>query len=413
MSSPESPSETPGELPAAVKKVSVEGKTSPLYLLGTAHVSRKSVEEVEQTLNALRPEMVGVELCASRLSTIDQRDAWQKLDIFQVIKQGKAGLLLSSLLLTSFQKRIGEELGVEPGAEMKQAIQWARANDAEILLIDRDVQVTLRRTWAQLGMFTRIKAMFQLIASFFMGASIEEADIEALKEEGQLEDMLASLAKSFPEVKSSLIDERDIYMAETLRQALADPYARTANGVVAVIGAGHLPGITEALGQPAKAPDPIDELKQVPPPTLWPRLLKWGIPLLILALIVFGFWRAGLEHSLESLGIWVVINGALAALGVVIALGHPLTVLAAFIAAPLTSLNPMVAAGWVAGLVQAWLKRPTVRDLEDLPEALNSVRGFWTNPVTRILLVAALANLGSMFGTFLGGTWVAARVLGQ
>jgi pheromone shutdown protein TraB len=175
-----------------------------------------------------------------------------------------------------------------------------------------------------------------------------------------------------------------------------------------VLGAAHVPGVLREIHRDR----PLDPLLTLPTPPLWPKVVKWGIPLAIVGVLVYGFLRGGLEHFLGDVGIWVLVNGALAALGAAIALGHPLTVIAAFVAAPLTSLNPMIAAGWVSGLVQAVVRRPTVGDLEGLPEAITSVRGFWTNPVTRILLVVALSNVGSMLGTFISGTWIVGRSAG-
>jgi pheromone shutdown-related protein TraB len=213
--------------------------------------------------------------------------------------------------------------------------------------------------------------------------------------------MLGLLAREFPGVKGTLIDERDIYLSQKIRNAEGQT-------IVAVLGAGHVPGILKAIGEDI----PLGPLEQQPTPSFWPQVLKWGIPAAIVGLIAYGFFKDGAQHSLESMTIWVLVNGTFSALGALIALAHPLTILTAFVAAPLTSLNPMIAAGWVSGLVQAIIKKPTVEDLENLPEAITTVKGFWTNPVSRILLVVVLSNLGSTLGTIIGGGWIAGRSLG-
>lgn len=376
-----------------------EGVRRELALVGTAHVSRHSVDDVRATIEAFEPDTVCVELCEARYRNIVDKAAWRKLDIFKVLREGKAPLLLSSLLMTSFQRRIAEELGVEPGAEMVEGIEQAKARGAELVLADRDIQVTLRRTWAGLGFFQKLRMLGQMLGGVLFAHEIDEETIEKLKEEEELHGMLDSLAEAFPDVKSTLIDERDVYLAQKIRAA-------EGKRIVAVVGAGHVRGITQHLQQEQS----VAPLEQVPSPSWLPKFLKWAIPALVLGLIGYGFVRGGAEQSLETILIWFLVNGTLSALGTALALGHPLSVVSAFLAAPLTSLNPFIAAGWVAGLVQAWIKRPTVEDLEDLPRAITTVRGFWSNPVSRVLLVVVFANLGSSLGTFIGGSWIAARL---
>jgi pheromone shutdown-related protein TraB len=371
-----------------------------ILLLGTAHVSKRSVADVARAVEELQPDTIAVELCEARYRNLTDREAWRRLDVFKVLREGKAPLLLSSLVMTSFQRRIAKELGVTPGAEMLEAIERAKEKDLPIELIDRDIQVTLRRTWSRLGWWSKLKLMAQLVGSLFVGQEIDEEMIEKLKEEEELAGLLEAMAAALPQVKSTLIDERDRYMAQRLRQT-------GGRRVLAVVGAGHLAGIAANLD----AASDLAELERVPPRSWAPRLVAWLIPLAIVALLVVGFLRGGLEESMTSVALWVLVNGTLAALGALAAFGHPLTIAAAFVAAPITSLNPLIAAGWVAGLVQAWIHRPTVSDLEDLPEDITTLKGFWGNSVSRILLVVVLANLGSMLGTFVAGGWIAARTL--
>ncbi|MCP4714736.1 MAG: TraB family protein, partial [Deltaproteobacteria bacterium] len=243
------------------------------------------------------------------------------------------------------------------------------------------------------------KMMVQLLAGLLVSEKIDEDLVENMKKQDQLETIMETFAKAFPEVKKRLIDERDIFLARKIRQA-------PGKTVVAIVGAGHVPGIIKNID----IDTPLEPLMQVPPKSLVPHVLKWGIPAVIAFLMVLGFFKGGAQYGMESIYIWVLVNGALAGIGAALALAHPLTIVASFIGAPLTSLNPMIAAGWVAGLVQAWVKKPTVSDFEDLPNAITTVRGFWSNPVSKILLVVALANLGSSLGTFISGSWIAARM---
>ena len=385
-------------LPASTRLVEVAGKT--VYLVGTAHVSRQSVEDVRKTIEQVRPDTVCVELCQSRYANITNREQWRKTNVVRIIRDGKAMLLLTSLIMTSFQRRIGKELGVMPGAEMVEAIEQAKKHDLRLALVDREVQVTLKRTWGRLGFGSKFKMVFQLVASLFVVERVDPKMIEEIKQGEKLTDMLDMLAHEFPLVKGTLIDERDVFLAQKIRDT-------EGNKIVAVVGAGHVPGILEEIQKETS----LEPYLAIPKPSLWPQLMKWGIPALIVSLLVYGFYTAGVEHSIGSIYIWVLVNGVLSALGAALALGHPITVASAFFAAPLTSLNPMIAAGWVAGLVQAFIKKPTVEDLENLPEAITSVRGFWQNSVSRILLVVALSNLGSSLGTFISTGWIAARLV--
>jgi len=383
-------------LPARVRKVRVDGKE--VYLVGTAHVSKESVEDVRTTVEAVQPATVCVELCEARHKAIVQREAWKQMDIFKVLREKKALFLLAQLIMSSFYRRLGDQLGVQPGAEMIEGIRQAEIHGAELVLADRDIQVTLKRVWGYLGFWNKLKMIVHLVGSLFITEKVDAEMIEEMKKGDQLENVLKDFAEAFPEVKKRLLDERDIYLAQKIRHAPGEK-------IVAVIGAAHVPGIEDHIGQD----ESLDPLLETPPKSVAPTLLKWGIPLLIVFLLVFGFLKGGTTHSMESIYIWFLVNGILSALGAAAAFAHPLTIASAFFGAPLTSLNPMIAAGWVAGMVQAWVKKPTVTDLEDLPNAISTVKGFWTNPVSRILLVVVLANVGSSLGTFIAGGWIAMR----
>jgi len=388
--------QTAEDLPQNLQHVRLQDRD--VYLLGTAHISQQSVEDVRSAAQRLHPDTICVELCPSRYQSIVQRDAWRQMNIFRVIKENKALFLLLQLVLTVFYRKLGEKLGVEPGAEMKEGVRQSELTGARLVLADRDVNITLKRVWGHLSLWHKCKLFFQLAAGLFVREQVDEELIEELKSKDQLEVIMEGVAKSYPEIKRRLIDERDLYIAHKIRHAPGDT-------VLAVVGAGHVQGIADNLHREID----VAPLLEMPARSVWPAVFKWGIPGVIVALLVLGFFTGGTQHSVESVSIWILVNGVFSALAVSIALAHPLTILSAFIAAPVTSLNPTIAAGWVAGLVQTWIKKPTVADLENLPKALTSLRVFWINPLCRILLVVVLANLGSSLGTFIAGGWIAAR----
>jgi pheromone shutdown-related protein TraB len=383
-------------LPSSATTVELEGKT--IHIVGTAHVSAKSVQDVRDTVAAVRPDTIAIELCEPRYQGLVRKAAWRDTNLFQVIRQGKATFLLAQLAMQSFYRRLGKQLEVEPGAEMMAAAACAEETGARLELIDRRIDITLKRVWRHLGFWQRIKLFGTMVEALFSSDEIGGGDIEALKQQDQLEAMMGEMGRAFPEIKKRLIDERDIYLAQKLRAA-------PGRCIVAVVGAGHVPGMLRSI----QAPAPLEELDRLPPPSRWARIWPWLIPVAVVALIAWGFLQGGAERGVDSILIWIGVNGALSALGAALALAHPLAVLSAFVAAPLTSLNPTIAAGWVAGLVQAWARPPSVGDFESLPEALETLRGFFLNPVVRILLVVVMANIGSSIGTFVAIPWIAAR----
>ncbi len=360
-----------------------------VILVGTAHVSRESAQQVSHTIQKEKPDTVCVELCQSRYQSIRQKEIWQETDIVKVIKEKKSFLLLSNLLLASFQKRIAKKFDIHPGAEMIKAIETAEEEGAEIHLADRDIRTTLARTWRAMGLWSKIKLMFQLILSLGEVEDIKEEDIEKMKQEDVLESLLAEVGKSLPALKDILIDERDQYLAAKIRNA-------PGKKIVAVVGAGHVQGIKKYWNTDIN----IQELERLPPKKKTTGILKWLIPGAIMAMFMAGFFYGGSKAGKDMLIWWVAANAILAGLGAIIALAHPATIISSMLAAPLTSLNPMIAAGWVSGLVEAFSRKPKVKDLETLADDILSVRGFWRNKVTRILLVVVFTNLGSSIGTF-------------
>jgi pheromone shutdown-related protein TraB len=361
-----------------------------ITLVGTAHVSRESADQVSRVILRGRPDTVAVELCDSRYQALTKKKQWENTDLIKVIREKKAFLLLSNLMLSSFQKRIGEKLGIRPGEEMLSAIGAAEEVGARIYLADRDVRITLARAWRLMGWWKRISLLFHLIAPAASGIDgITQEEVEKMKQKDVLDALLTEMGEKLPELRRILIDERDQYLVHKLRAAPGD-------NIVAVVGAGHVSGIH------AHWNDAIDvhELEKVPPKGKWATILKWGIPALIVGLMLAGFFKAGAAAGAEMIKWWVLANALFAGLGAAVALGRPLTVLSAVVASPLTSINPMIAAGWVAGLVEAFLGKPKVKDFESLPDDIISARGFWKNKITRILLVVVFTNVGSSVGTF-------------
>jgi pheromone shutdown-related protein TraB len=360
-----------------------------ITLVGTAHVSRESTELVRSVIEAEQPDTVCVELCQSRYQSISQRDRWLNMDIIKVIKEKKSFLLLSNLLLASFQKRIADKLDVKPGQEMIQAMESAEAAGAEIHLADRDIRTTLLRTWRGMGLWAKLKLVFQLMLSMGDVDDIDAETVEEMKRQDVLESILSEVGKSMPTLRHTLIDERDRYLTEKIRTA-------PGKKIIAVVGAGHVPGIKKYWDQEIQ----LDSLESLPPSGNMGKILKWGLPSAILALFIWGFFNGGTQAGSDMILWWIAANGILAGIGALVAMGHPLTILSSVLAAPLTSLNPMIAAGWVSGLVEAFSRKPRVMDFESLPIDITSIKGFWKNKVTRILLVVVFTNLGSALGTF-------------
>jgi pheromone shutdown-related protein TraB len=379
---------TPNDNPETVQHLYQEDKE--ILLIGTAHVSKESVRIVKEVIESEKPDTVCVELCESRFHTIRQPDQWRNTDIIKIIKEKKAFLLLSNLLLASFQKRIAEKLDAKPGEEMIVAMATADAVGAGIHLADREIRITLSRIWGITRFWDKMKLLYQLLLSLFEVEDISEADIEKMKEQDVLESLLAEMGQSLPVLKDVLIDERDQYLTEKIRTA-------PGKKIVAVVGAGHVPGIKKYWDSKID----MAALEMIPPKGKLSGFLQWLIPLAVVALIGYGFYHGGSAAGKDMIISWSVTTGLLAGAGALVAFGHPLTILSSILAAPITTLHPLIAAGWVAGLVEAFSRTPKVKDLESLPNDILSVRGFWRNKVTRILLVVTFTNIGASIGAFI------------
>ncbi len=362
-----------------------------LILIGTAHVSKQSAEQVKEVIERENPDSVCVELDEQRYQSIMDGNRWRNMDIFNVIKEKKATLLLMNLVISSFQKRIAKQFGIKPGQEMIQGIESAKEVGADLVLADRNIQITFARIWHGIGLWGKLKLLSEIFASIFNKETISEEELEKLKSEDMLDSMLSEFTKSFPRLKVPLIDERDQYLAHKIKEA-------PGKKIVAVLGAAHVPGIKEEVHKEQN----VEAISQLPPKSKAPKIIAWMIPLIILSIIGYTFYAnptAGIQQTIS----WILWNGSFSALGALIAFGHPLAILTAFFVAPLSSLNPLMAAGWFAGFVQAYMHRPSVADFENLSDDVYTVKGFWSNKVTRILLIVVLTNLGSTLGTIIGG----------
>ena len=295
-----------------------------------------------------------------------------------------------NLILASFQKRIAKKFDIQPGQEMINAVNAAKETGAVIVPADRDIQITLSRVWRGMGFFKKVKLVFQLLFSLGATDDITEEEIEKMKQGDILKSILTDVKKSHPDIERILIDERDMYLAEKIKQAPGE-------NIIAVVGAGHVPGIKKYIG--GTIGKSIDELNTLPPPGCTGKIIKWLLPAIVIILFAAGFLMGGTSAGTDMIWFWIAANGIFAGIGAILALAHPYTIISAILAAPLTSLNPMIAAGWVSGLVEAFARKPKVKDFEAISEDILSIKGFWRNSVIRILLVVVFTNVGSTIGT--------------
>lgn len=378
-----------------------------IILVGTAHVSRESVEEVARVVREESPDRVCVEIDAGRYKSMTEQDDWEKLDVAKVLKEGKGFLLMANLVLSSFQRRLGQGLGVKPGDEMKKAIETANELSIPYSFCDREVQITLKRAWAKCGFWSKSKLMAALASSALSTEKLDESEIEALKDKNELDGMMAQLADYLPKVKETLIDERDRYLAAKI-------WSSDGRRIVAVIGAGHMDGVKTHLARLSGGGVSADvtDLDLVPTPSRWSAVAPWLIPALLVALIAAGFLHAGAGVSLNMMLKWMLLNGSLAALGAAVALGHPLTILVSFFGAPIATINPFIGVGLFSGVAEASLRKPRVSDVQNLSDDVTSVRGFYRNRVTRALLVFFLSSLGGMIGNFISIPYLTSLIVG-
>lgn len=371
-----------------------------VIILGTAHVSQASVESVEALIQLEKPDTVCVELCNSRLRSIRDPDYWKKLDIFTVFRERKMYLLLSSLILSSFQKKLGFGK-IKPGDEMRKAIELSERDSLKLLPVDREIQTTLKRAWGNVSFFSKTFLISALISSLLVREEITEEKIEELKSEDVLKDIFSQLPGRFDQVKRVIIDERDEYLAEKIRRAAIDGSQK----LVAVVGAGHLEGIMKSITSQQN----LEVLEELPQSKWTDKVSFFVLPLLLVGLALYTFYHSGMDAGVELVKSWIIVKATLGALGAAMALAHPLSILLAAIAAPLGNFNPIIKPGWLAALCESYLRKPLVEDFEKIAEDSEHLTGYWKNRVIRIFLVLLLPQIGSSIGTFV----VASKALGN
>jgi len=391
-----------------LKTIEIDG--AHITILGTAHVSKASAEMVQELIATGKFDAIAVELCPSRHNAIVNPELIAQMDLFQVIKRGQASMVAASLALGAFQQRMAEQLGIEPGAEMRVAIKDATEAGLPVLLIDREIGITLKRIYRNVPWWKRFGIFGGLLASIISQEKVSAAEIERLKEGDVLESTFSQFSEDEKDLFKPLISERDEYMsAHLLKESKENNYQH----ILAIIGAGHLKGITQLLEtKTIKNPDEtISQLDIIPDSSNWLKYFPWVIVALILTGFVIGFMRST-EIGKAMLFDWVLINGGLSALGAAIAFAHPLTIITAFLAAPLTSLNPTIGAGMVVAAVETFLRKPKVSDFNQLRSDVTHLKGWWHNQVTRILLIFLLSTLGSAVGTYIAGFRIYDRLSG-
>ncbi len=371
-----------------------------ITLLGTAHISKASADKVTELLDSNEFDAVAIELCPSRHNALINPDAMSQMDLFKVMREGKASMVAASLALGAYQQRLADQFGIKPGQEMRAAIKSAQKHHLEVLLIDREIGTTLKRVYKNVPWWKRFGIASSLLGSVLTRQEVTEDEIEKLKQGDILESTFAQFSEEASDIYIPLVDERDRYMAARIEQELVNTAHKN---ILVVIGAGHLKGMHNYLNEELAQPDKtIDALDHIPVAGSWWKLLPWLIVALIITGFIIGFSR-NTDLGLELVKDWVLINGGLAALGATLALAHPFTILGTFLAAPLTSLNPMVGVGMAAAAIESIIKKPSVGDFERLRSDTAHWKGWWKNRVTRILLIFILSSLGSGAGTYIAG----------
>jgi len=378
------------------RSISLNGRT--ITLVGTAHISKESIAEVEETIRRIRPDCTAIELDEKRAESLLDHNRYMQLDIIKVLKRHEGFLLLANLVLSSFQRRMGQNVGVRPGDEMLAAMKVSEELGIPTVMADRPVQVTLKRAWNRNTLWGKCKLLSSLLASAFSKEEISGDQIEEIKKGSEMDAMLAELSDYMPVIKEVLIDERDRYLAAKI-------WDSQGGNVVAVLGAGHIAGVEAHLNRMAAGKETTDvsQISEIPPKSAGAKIISWIIPVLIIGLIAAGFIYGGSRTGGKMVLSWILWNSVPAALMSLIAGAHPLTIITAFAGAPLTSLCPFIGIGFLTAAVQAFCVKPKVSDMETIQDDVSSVKGFYRNRILRILLIFILSSIGSSLGTFIGG----------
>ena len=389
--SPDSPE---NERPSWKDVMVIRQESRSIWLVGTAHISKSSVELVSEVIQTVQPDRVLVELDARRLEALANPDRWKELDIKTLIKNQQISPLIAQIILASYQKRLGAQMGSLPGMELLEATRVAERLNIPCDLIDRDVRITLKRAWKSTPFFKKFLLLSSMIGGLFDRSTISEEKLDQIKEQDVLSGMLDEIGEIFPDLKRVLIDERDAYMSEKTRQA-------EGSKLVVVIGAGHGPGMSRHLE--SNQVQDLEPLEAIPKSAPIGKILGWGIPAAILAMIVMIALKKGTGEAVDASVFWFLANAIPCAIGGIIAAAHPLTIVAGFLAAPFTSLTPVIGAGYVTAFVQAWACPPRVREIQDVSEDIVHAKKWWKNRLLKVFLAFLLPSIGSMIGTWVGG----------
>jgi pheromone shutdown-related protein TraB len=375
-----------------VHRINLNGRE--IILVGTAHISRESANLVREVIEQEKPDCVCVELDAKRHEALSQRKKWVTLNLKEIIYKKQLSTLLVNLVMASYQKKLGDQLGVIPGTELLEATKTAEENNIPVALCDRDVRVTLRRAWKSTSFFRKNYLVASLLASLFDQTEVSEEKLAKIKETDVLSELMAELGATLPELKQVLIDERDTFLSEKIKEAQGQK-------IVAVVGAGHVAGIKKALLEDRS--QQMAAINTIPPVSKVWKIVGWAIPAAIVGSLVAIAFRKGGAVAGDNLIYWILANGIPSSIGAMLALAHPLTIIGAFIAAPITSLTPVIGAGYVTAFLQVLLKPPVVHEFETALEDMGSFTGWWRNKLLRVFLVFLLPGIGSMIGTYIGG----------
>jgi pheromone shutdown-related protein TraB len=389
------------EYPQDVHQLQLGDRT--ILLIGTAHISQHSVDLVKDVINTETPDAVCIELDDRRYQALSDEKRWQKLDLKTIIRNKQLSTLLVSLMMASYQKKLGKNLGVSPGAELLAAALAAGNHDIPISLCDRDIRITLRRAWKSTSLWRKGYLISSLVLGLFDSQEIDEERLEELKNQDVLTELMAEMGDSLPEMKRVLIDERDVYLAEKIKATEGDR-------LVAVVGAGHVDGIKRHL--PEDNRDQLSRINTVPPVSRGWKTAGWLIPLIIISSLALIAYQKGAAVAGENLVFWILANGIPAAIGSILALAHPFTTIGAFAAAPVTSLTPVIGAGYVTAFIQVMARPPVVKEFERVADDMSSLTGWWKNRLLRVFLVFILTSFGSAIGTYVGGYEIIKTLVG-
>ncbi len=374
-----------------ITEIQLNGRV--IYLLGTAHVSKESVEDVREVIETKKPDTVCVELDARREKSLINKKRWQETNIVSIMRKKQGMFMIASLMLSAYQKRIGSD--VTPGAEMLEALKLAKKENIHVSLCDRPIEKTLKRAWRKTGFLKKLRLLEALFSASFSTKSMKSEDIESLKNQDAIDSMMKEISDQLPSIKTVLIDERDQYLAKKIHES-------PGKGIVAVLGMGHLKGVEKHLrALEAEEYDiSCDQLSEVPKPSKIGVFLKWAIPIGIIALITRGAFTSDWASVFNNFLSWFMVNGTLSAFAAILALAHPITIVGTFLAAPFTSLSPAIGVGFVAGIIEGSFRKPLVRDFQNVTNDIRTLRGVYRNRVSRVLLVFFLTTIGSAIGTF-------------